>query len=111
MLRHPKTGHWDMTEPSDTPVVAPEGRTFQHIQFSGVGTNMAVADDRGSVHVRYIVGPLGKMPLAVPSIGQFETAGGDLDVVVGLHWLPLWPAEFKVSRSQASRRNEPLITM
>ncbi len=97
MFRSPKTGKWSLSEPSETPMVAPEGRLFQHIQFSGIGMDLAATDDRGVVHLHTVIGPLGKMFRAPSNITAADTGHSELDVVVGLHWLPTWPNEFKVS--------------
>jgi mediator of RNA polymerase II transcription subunit 16, fungi type len=97
LSRDTKTGHWDLTEPSKTPSIAPAGRSFKHIQFSGIGIDLAVADDLGLVHIYTIQAPLGRMVPAAHAIPSNEGERGDLDAVVGLHWLPTYPTEFRVS--------------
>ena len=97
-----KTGVWSLTEESKYPISVPEGITFEHLQFSGIGIDLAVVDNHGSVHVYTLVGALGKMPLAPSNIPPSESPRSDLDAVVGLHWLPVYPTEFKV-------RSKPLL--
>ncbi|KAK5168419.1 Mediator of RNA polymerase II transcription subunit 16 [Saxophila tyrrhenica] len=95
MLRNPKTKEWRLTEPSKTPIVAPEGTIFEHVHFSGVGIDLAVADNHGHVRVYALVGNLGKMLLSPNNFSQ-EVDSQGVDVAVGLHWLPVYPTEFKV---------------
>ena len=97
LMRNLKTGIWDLTPESKFPVEAPEGLTFEHLQFSGIGIDLAVVDSRGFVQVYTLIGALGKMRAAPTSVQPIEGAGSDLDAVVGMHWLPLHPMEFKVS--------------
>ena len=97
MIRNQKTGHWSLTEDSKHPILAPEGAKFEHVHFSGIGVDLAVADSLGGVHVYTLLGALGKMAAAPTNLRQSETSRGELDVVVGLHWLIMFPTEFKVS--------------
>lgn len=96
-MRNLKTGIWSLTEESKYPLEAAEGVTFEHLQFSGIGIDLAVVDSRGFVQVYTLIGALGKMRAAPISYPTIEGLGSDLDAVVGLHWLPLHPMEFKVS--------------
>ena len=98
LIRDQKTGAWSLTEESQHPILAPEGTVFEHVQYSGIGIDLSVADSHGSVHVHTLVGALGNMPLAPSNINPSEQCRGDLDMVVGLHWLPVYPTEFRVSR-------------
>ncbi|KAK3725235.1 Mediator of RNA polymerase II transcription subunit 16 [Vermiconidia calcicola] len=96
LIRDQKTGEWDFTEESKTPIPAPEGATWEHLQFSGIGIDLAAIDDRGVVHMHTLVGALGKMPAAPMSVEAAEQGGrSDLDAVVGMHWLPVYPGEFR----------------
>ena len=108
-MRNLKTGAWDLTEESKYPVVAPEGVTFEHLQFSGIGIDLAVVDSRGVVQVYTLVGALGKMRAASSNVLPGDGSGGDLDAVVGLHWLPLYPMEFKVSYLEDISFMEPIL--
>lgn len=99
-MRNLKTGVWDLTPESKFPVLAPEGVTFEHLQFSGIGIDLAIVDSRGLVQVYTLIGALGKMRAAASNVLPGDGSGGDLDAVVGLHWLPLYPMEFKVSVSK-----------
>lgn len=96
-MRNLKTGAWDLTQESRYPVEAPQGVTFEHLQFSGMGIDLAVVDSRGFVQVCTLIGALGKMRAAPTTVPPIEGGGSDLDAVVGMHWLPLYPMEFKVS--------------
>ena len=85
-----------MTEESKHPILAPEGAKWEHIQFSGIGIDLAAVDSLGSVYVYTLLGALGKMPLAPSNINRTDASRSELDVVVGMHWLPVFPTEFKV---------------
>lgn len=77
--------------------MASDDARWEHIQFSNLGTDLAVADSLGHVLIYTLTGPLGRMPPASDNVNRSEPPGGDFDAVVGLHWLPVYPTEFKVS--------------
>lgn len=97
MRRDPKTGIWALSEPSKTPTLAPDGVAFEHIQFSSIGIDLAAADNHGHVRVYALSGALGKMPLAPSNIALEGRDQSEVDVVIGLHWLPTYPTAFKAS--------------
>lgn len=87
-----------LTEASQHPVEAPEGTTFKHIEASGIGTELAVVDSHGRVQVYSSThSPLGKLSQSALQSEDSKNFGGDLDAVVGLHWLAMHPTEFRVS--------------
>ena len=88
-----------MSGDSEYPIDAPEASRWEHIQFSNLGTDLAAVTDSGHVHVYSLTGPLGRMHLAPEDVEPQEGRGNDGKVVVGLHWLPVSPAEYKVSYS------------
>ena len=96
-MRNLKTGSWELTDESKHPILAPEDATFEHLEFSGIGIDLAIVDSRGVVHLHTLVGALGKMRDMTSNIPSADSMGSDLDAVVGMHWLPLYPMEFKVS--------------
>lgn len=96
MVRERKTAIWTISGTSKYPIEAPVGRKFVHLQFSGIGIDLAVVDNLGTVHMFTLTSPLGRM---TPSPGHFardDTPKNELDAVVAMHWLALFPAEFKV---------------
>lgn len=97
LVRNMKTGDWRLTQESRYPIEAPEGTTWKHVCFSGIGIELAAVDSRGQVQIFTLVGALGKMRLASSSSALPGDGEGDLSEVVGMHWLPLHPMEFKVS--------------
>ena len=97
MVRHRKTGAWTISEPSKHTIEAPSGRKFVHVEFNGLGIELAVIDSAGVVHMHTLTGALSKMMPAAGGELSRKSAAHELNVVVGLHWLPLFPAEFKVS--------------
>lgn len=90
--------------------MAEEGATWEHIQFSNLGTDLAAIDSHGHVFVYTLTGPLGRMPAAQLSINRSEVSSGESDAVVGLHWLPVYPSEFKVSLKPNVVRISRMIT-
>jgi mediator of RNA polymerase II transcription subunit 16 len=95
MVRESKTGAWTVSKESRHPIQAPEGRRIKHIQFNGVGIDLAVVDSTGHLHIQTLTGALGKMVPANADLARDSTQH-ELNGVVGLHWLALYPAEFRV---------------
>ncbi|KJX96696.1 RNA polymerase II Mediator complex subunit Sin4 like protein [Zymoseptoria brevis] len=93
MRRHRKTGQWCVGRPSRYPLKVPGGREFVHIQFSGIGIDLAVVDDLGIVHMHTLTGGLGRMVPAEGNISNHVTRN-ELHAVVGMHWLAVWTTEF-----------------
>lgn len=97
LVRDMKTKLWTISTASKFPVTAPQGRTFVHVQFSGIGIDLAIVDSSGMVHMRSLAGALGRMVPAERDPTRDIHPKNELDTVVGMHWLGLWPAEFTVS--------------
>lgn len=96
-VRNPKTGEWALTDESKHPVEAPEGTKFKHLETSGLGSELAVVDSHGKVLVYSSVHlPLGRLSQIPVQMEDSKSLGSDLDAVVGLHWLAVYPTEFKV---------------
>lgn len=85
-----------LSEGSRYPIEAQPGSRFVHIQFSGLGPDLAVVDDVGLVQSYLLTAVLGKMQLINNLSASNDTARMDLDAVVGLQWLASYPAEAKV---------------
>ncbi|KAK3115231.1 Mediator of RNA polymerase II transcription subunit 16 [Teratosphaeriaceae sp. CCFEE 6253] len=96
VMRDQKSGSSELSEESHFPISAPDGVLFVHLQFSGLGTDLAVADSHGGVHVYSLTGVLGRMQAAPADISVNDGVKTELDAVVGLHWLPTWPIEYRV---------------
>ncbi|KAI5370099.1 putative mediator complex, subunit Med16 [Septoria linicola] len=105
MVRHRKTGAWTMSEASKHPIKAPAGRRFVHIQFNGIGIELAVIDDAGAMHMHTLTGALSKMTLANGGELARKNTSHELNAVVGLHWLPLFPAEFRGPYLDVAHKN------
>ena len=97
VIRHQQSGGSTLSEESKHLVPSPEDAHFAHIQFSGPGTELAAADSLGGVHVYTMTGVLGRLQAAPTRTSLKEGQRTELERVVGLHWLQLWPAEFRVS--------------
>lgn len=109
-VQDPKTGAWAPGKESSFPIISPDAVRFVHLRFSGMGSELAVADDLGLVHVYAGQTGLGRMT-AFPTEISYDRAGrSELDAVVGLHWLPLFPTEFKV-RSRIPRIAQGILTI
>jgi hypothetical protein len=98
-VENPKTGAWVPGKESPHPIHAPDGSRFVHVQFSPIGHDLVVVDEVGSTHM--FLGPtgLGRMHVSNSDFGFDRTGRSSNDAVAGLHWLPVWPTEFKVSLS------------
>lgn len=87
LLRKSGRGEWKLTEPSSSKITATDGVHFVHIQFSGSGTELAVAADSGAVHIYTSSGSLAKW-----SVAPDDRVGGavsvHVDSVIGIMWLP-----------------------
>lgn len=90
---------WTVSEASKHPIEAPEARKFVHVQFSGIGIDLAVVDNLGTAHLYTLTGALGRMVPASGDLARVTAVKSELDALVGLHWLQMFPTEFKVSRS------------
>lgn len=97
LVRDVKTKQWAASAESKFPVKAPPGRTFVHVQFSGIGIDLAIVDSAGVVHMHGLAGALGRMIPAERDAAREVQPKNELDIVVGMHWLALWSAEFAVS--------------
>ncbi|KAK4894066.1 Mediator of RNA polymerase II transcription subunit 16 [Elasticomyces elasticus] len=95
VFRDQQSSSSSLSEESKFPVIAPDGVHFVHIQFSRLGTDLAVADNQGGVHVYIMAGVLGRLQLAPADVSVNEGIKTELDAVVGLHWLATWPTEFR----------------
>lgn len=96
MLRDQKTGGWRLSEASKHSIMAPEGRVFVHVHYNGLGSELAIADNLGVIRMYgFGHGVLSRahhlLDDAIQSDGRSE-----LDAIVGMHWLSIWPAEFRV---------------
>jgi mediator of RNA polymerase II transcription subunit 16, fungi type len=96
MIRDQKSGDWNLSSPTKAVIHAPEGTEFVHLQFNGQGVDLAAADNLGGVHIYVMMGVLGRMQLSPADGSVNEGQRSELDAVVGLHWLPMFPLEFKV---------------
>jgi mediator of RNA polymerase II transcription subunit 16 len=103
-IEDPKTGAWAPGKDSPHPIRAPEGSRFVHIQFSSLGHDLVVLDDVGLAHMFIAPTGLGRMHANPTDFAVDRTGRNSNDAVVGLHWLPVWPAEFKVSTLNFMRR-------
>lgn len=104
-LRDQKTRDWTLSEQSKHTIQGPESREFVHIQFNGFGTDLAACDSHGFVRLYTMTGVLGRLAPANVDGSVSEGARSELDVVVGMHWLPMWPNEYRVSRAEHHGRS------
>lgn len=81
-----------------------------HVQFSGIGVDLAIVDSSGAVDMRCLAGALGRMVPADRDPTREVQPKNELDTIVGMHWLSLWPAEFTVRRTVPSAHFQLLIS-
>jgi hypothetical protein len=96
-VEDPKTGAWAPGKESPHPIHAPDGSHFVHVQFGSLGHDLVVLDDVGLAHMFIAPTGLGRMHVSATDFGFDRTGRSSNDAVVGLHWVPTWPTEFKVS--------------
>ena len=99
LQRDQTTETWKTSDVSRHSIVAPEGRQFVHVQWSGLGIDLVTVDDLGAVQVYSMAGAIGRMQPAQGDIFSDDDHRSGIDAVVGLHWLPLYPSEFRVSKT------------
>ncbi|EME49327.1 hypothetical protein DOTSEDRAFT_68189 [Dothistroma septosporum NZE10] len=95
MIRNATAASWKLSDENKHVINAPEGRKFVHIQFSGLGMDLAIVDHVGGLHMYTLLGALGRMGTAP---GDYQRAVGpltELNAIVGLHFLPLFPTELR----------------
>jgi len=99
LQRDQKIGTWKTSEASNHAIIAPERRRFVHVQWNGLGIDLAVVDDLGAVRVYSMLGAVGRMHIAQGDFLSQDDHHSGIDAVIGMHWLPLYPNEFRVSQS------------
>ncbi|KAF2722726.1 hypothetical protein K431DRAFT_221355 [Polychaeton citri CBS 116435] len=72
-----------------------DAEPFVHIHCSTLGLDLAVFDAVGGIHLFSMNGGLGRMYPAVGPYAEHEGPRTALDRVVGTHWLPVFPTEFR----------------
>ncbi|WPG99810.1 Hypothetical protein R9X50_00262900 [Acrodontium crateriforme] len=95
MIRGRKSAKRSLSDASSDSLTCPNGRRFMHVAFNGVGLEMAATDGQGGVHLYTMAGALNRMQPAPGHNTPAESDGGDLDIIIGLHWLPVYPTEFR----------------
>ena len=117
-VEDPKTGAWAPGKESPHPIHASNGSHFVHVQFSNLGHDLAVVDDVGLVHMFIAPTGLGRMHASTTDFAYDRAGRSGNDAVAGLHWLSVWPGEFKVSNIRirqvsqfhhADRRQTPIV--
>jgi mediator of RNA polymerase II transcription subunit 16 len=92
LVRDKRSRGWKLSKKSQHVVDAPAGRRFVHIQFNRMGSDLAVIDDSGLVHLYASLNMLGLVGVD-PSFDNDSQTG--LGAIMGLHWLPT-PIDLKV---------------
>lgn len=104
-IRNPKTGDWRLSDESKHTISAPDGRRFVHVQYSGLGLDMAAVDNIGGVHMYTVAGALGRMMPSPGDGAHSESSRTELDALVCMHWLAVFPAKLLVSLRQCAFRD------
>lgn len=100
VARSQTTGVWSLSKPIPDPSLAVEDVRFQHLEWSRHGTELAVVDQYGRIHLFKLVFAFGRMtPMPIRPSGQHD----DLTSIVGMHWLPLFPNDSRVGTSRATK--------
>lgn len=102
VVRNQETGLWSLSPEQPRPIVAPQGVTFVHIEFSSLGLDLVAFDQHGYPHVYTISFALDRMN---PQPVNAAHLRDDMNVVVGIYWLPMYPGQFKVGCHTILRRS------
>ena len=97
--RDSTTGKWDLGD--DILLEIPsehDTAPYVHMSFSHLGNDLAVMNTTGHVIIFSCQMTLDRMSFAKVDLSQPEV---DIDAVVGIHWLAIYPHEQKVSRERA----------
>ncbi|KAK5134455.1 hypothetical protein LTR08_006502 [Meristemomyces frigidus] len=112
MFRDQTTSAYGLSEESQHPVNAPEGRQFVHLQFSGLGVDLAALDHHGGVHLYTVAGATGRMQLLPCDKELLKRDGTDLDAVVpyitpATNTGKKWVTQMRHPDQQATRVHHP----
>lgn len=94
-MRNQKDGTWSLSPESQYPLTAPDGARIVHVEFNGIGIDVAAFDDSGRLYLWTLASALGRMQPA--RVESSNGKIGDLEVAIGVHWLPVYPTQFRVS--------------
>lgn len=103
-LRNRETHQWELTDDLPEPISAPDGVCFTHIQWSRLGLDLVALDQYGNHHIYTLVFALDRLQaqrLSIPQLAQSPSP------VIGIHWLPIFPQQFRASQSEESSRSMP----
>jgi mediator of RNA polymerase II transcription subunit 16 len=92
--RDSETGKWDLGK--EAPLELPQGREvfqFTHLSWSHLGNDLAVIDEAGRVMIFSCLMALDRMHFERTEIAHPES---EVDAVVGMHWLAIFPYAQKV---------------
>lgn len=103
-VEDPKTGAWVPGKESPYPVRAPEGSRFVHLQFNALGHELAIVDDVGLVHLFIAPTGLGRTHVSITEFPLDRNGRSNSDAIAGLHWLPIWPTDFRVSSNFITKK-------
>lgn len=103
LVRDQQAAQYKLSEACKRGIEAPPGKEFVHLSFSGLGLDMAVVDRGGGVQVYSLGGAINRPH---PAAGDFGGLAGnsDIDAVVGMHWLRVFPTEFSVGTQPLESR-------
>lgn len=87
------SGIWSLSDASPQPLVAPDGVTLVHLEWSSLGLDLVAFDFFGNAYFYTLAFALGRMQQHPANLVEEHS---DVGVVVGLHWLPIYPNQFKV---------------
>ncbi|PNS19940.1 peptidyl-tRNA hydrolase [Sphaceloma murrayae] len=92
VIRDPEKQRWVLSNDSPSKVTAPDDAYFVHIQWSSVGMDLVALDQYGRPHLYQLAYALDRL---APHTFTLQQPADDLSTVVGLHWLPVHPNQFR----------------
>ncbi|KAF2401203.1 hypothetical protein EJ06DRAFT_581391 [Trichodelitschia bisporula] len=90
LIRNQKTGSWNLSKPGTLQWPSEmEPPHVAHITWSHMGNDLTVVDDSGRMLIYSNGFALGQMmPVRIPTMSE---PVGEMNALVGLHWLPVFP--------------------
>lgn len=94
LIRESKTGRWQLSKAA--PLKIPEGHDleFKHVSWSFMGSDLAIVDARGRILIYNCA--LGHCHMDLRRDCSND-ANDEMSSIVGMHWLPPYPAASKVT--------------
>lgn len=93
LIRNPKTGEWHLNKPNRIWPQFSDHSQVVHLSWSHMGNDLAVVDSAGRMLIYSTGFSLAQMVLIRGAVGEPDS---EMNALVGLHWLSVFPHTQKV---------------